>query len=122
MKKFSLTLLPLLMTATTIHTYAEDAFALNSQYLLGDWNGKRTALATEGLKFDATIATDGAYLADGGYDAHQSPTFGTQFGLGTTLDMEKLAGWDGTIIRALVTARQGQSTSLEGIQDPVAPQ
>lgn len=122
MKKFSLTLLPLLMTATTTHTYAEDAFAPNGQYLLGDWNGKRTALATEGLKFDATIATDSAYLADGGYDAHQSPTFGTQFGLGATLDMEKLAGWDGTIIRALVTARQGQSTSLEGIQDPAAPQ
>ena len=122
MKKFSLTLLPLLMATTMPHTYAEHAFAPNGQYLLGDWNGKRTALATEGLKFDATIATDGAYLADGGYDAHQSPTFGTQFGLGATLDMEKLAGWDGTIIRALVTARQGQSTSLEGIQDPAAPQ
>lgn len=122
MKKFSLALLPLCMTAAMTSAHAEDAFDRNGQYLLGDWNGKRTKLAKEGLKFDAAIATDGSYLADGGYDAHQAPTFGTQFGLGATLDMEKLAGWDGTIVRALVTARQGQSTSLEGIQDPAAPQ
>jgi porin len=61
---------------------------------------------------------DSSYLADGGYDAHQAPTFATQFGLGTTLDMGKLAGWNDVTIRALVTARQGESTSLRGIQTP----
>lgn len=123
MNKFSLALLPaFLMAAMTQSQAAEQAFDSNGQYLLGDWNGKRSELAQQGIKFDATAATDGSYLAHGGYDAHQSPTFGTQFGLGTTLDMEKIAGWDGTVIRALVTARQGQSTTLEGIQDPAAPQ
>lgn len=123
MKKFSLAFMPVCLMAamTSVHA-SEQPFDVQGQYLLGDWNGQRTELAQQGIKFDATVATDGSYLAHGGYDAHQSPTFGTQFGIGTTLDLEKLAGWEGVTFRALVTARQGQSTSLEGIQDPSAPQ
>ncbi|KAF5274896.1 hypothetical protein FQR65_LT16843 [Abscondita terminalis] len=101
---------------------AEDAFDLHGSTMTGDWNGTRTEWAEKGIKFDGTIAMDGSYLADGGYDAHQAPTFATQFGLGTTLDMTKLAGWSDVTIRALVTARQGESTSLRGIQAPDAPQ
>ena len=109
------------MTLNTA-THAESAFSMDGKTMTGDWSGKRTVLAEQGIKLDGTIASDGSYLADGGYNAHQSPTFGTQFGLGSTLDLQKLAGWDGVTVRALITARQGQSTSLEGIQDPAAPQ
>lgn len=122
MNKFTLSLLALSTATLMTSSYAEQAFDLNSTTMTGDWNGTRTELAEKGIKFDGTIAVDGSYLADGGYDAHQAPTFGTQFGVGTTLDMQKLAGWNGVTVRALVTARQGESTSLRGIQDPTAPQ
>ena len=122
MNKFTLSLLALSTATLMTSSYAEQAFDLNSTTMTGDWNGTRTELAEKGIKFDGTIAVDGSYLANGGYDAHQSPTFGTQFGIGTTLNMDKLAGWEGVTVRALVTARQGQSTSIEGIQDPNAPQ
>lgn len=122
MKKIALSILAISIATSLSYAHAEKAFDLNGQTLTGDWNGTRTQLANDGVKFDGTIAVDGSYLADGGYNPHQAPTFGTQFGVGTTLDMNKLAGWEGTTIRALITARQGQSTSIDGIQDPTAPQ
>ena len=122
MKKFALSLFTLSTVAVMTPTYAEQAFDLNAATMTGDWGGTRTELADEGIMFDGTIVSDGSYLANGGYDDRQAPTFTTQFGVGTTLNMEKLADWNGVTIRALITARQGQSTTLEGIQDPEAPQ
>lgn len=122
MKKTALSIMAVSIATLMSYSHAEQAFSKDGKTLTGDWNGTRTELAEKGVKFDGTIATDGSYLADGGYDAHQAPTFGTQFGLGTTLDLEKLAGWEGVTFRALVTARQGQSTSIDAIQDPAAPQ
>ena len=122
MKNIALSILAISTATIMSSAYAENAFDPNGQTLTGDWNGKRTELANQGIKFDGTIAVDGSYLAVGGYNPHRSPTFGTQFGLGTTLDMEKLANLDGVTIRALVTARQGQSTTLDGVQAPDAPQ
>lgn len=121
MKKLNLTILPLMMVAMT-QAQAEQAFDPKGQYLLGDWDGKRTELARKGVKFEANALTDTAYLADGGRDAGESPNTSAQFWLGTQLDLEKLAGWDGVTIRAVMTARQGQSTSIRDLQDPLAPQ
>lgn len=122
MKKFSLALLPALMLAAMTQTQAAEAFDPNGQYLLGDWNGKRTELAGKGVKFDANIAADAAYLANGGRDEGNAPTVASQFWLGSTLDMEKLAGWEGVTIRAAMSARQGQSTTVDDLQDRSAPQ
>lgn len=121
MKKLNLTILPLMIVAMT-QAQAEQAFDPKGQYLLGDWDGKRTELAQQGVKFEANALTDTAYLADGGRDAGESPNTSAQFWLGTQLDLQKLAGWDGVTIRAVMTARQGQSTSIRDLQDPLAPQ
>ncbi|NNG81913.1 carbohydrate porin [Acinetobacter sp. ANC 5378] len=121
MKKFSLALLPTLLLVAMTHTHAENAFDPNGQYLLGDWSGKRTELAGKGVKFDANIAADAAYLADGGRDEgnDNDPTVASQLWLGSTFDMEKLAGWEGVTIRAAVSARQGQSTTVDDLQGEV---
>ena len=119
MKKLSLALLPLLAAMTSAQ--AESAFDPQGQYLLGDWGGKRTELAQQGVKFEANLLTDTAYLAEGGRNDGADPLTSAQLWLGTQLDMEKLAGWDGVTIRAVATARQGQSTSIEDLQDPGAP-
>ncbi len=122
MKKTALSMLAVTVATLMSQVHAEKAFDLNGQTLTGDWNGTRTELADKGIKFDANIATDGSYLADGGYDPKGSPTFAMQALVGTTLDMGKLVGWSGTTFRMAVTARQGESTTLRGIQDPAAPQ
>lgn len=114
MKKLSLALLPLMAAMTSVQ--AESAFHSQGQYLLGDWNGKRTELAQQGVKFEANLLTDTAYLADGGRNEGADPLTSAQLWLGTQLDMEKLAGWDGVTVRAVATARQGQSTSVRDLQ------
>lgn len=118
MKKLSLALLPLMAAMTSAQ--AESAFDSQGQYLLGDWNGKRTELAQQGIKFEANLLTDTAYLTDGGRNEGADPLTSAQLWLGTQLDMEKLAGWDGVTVRAVATARQGQSTSVRDLQGDAA--
>ena len=120
MKYLGLALLPLMAAMTTAQ--AESVFDPQGQYLLGDWNGQRTALAQQGIKFEANLLTDTAYLADGGRNEGADPLTSAQLWLGTQLDMEKLAGWEGVTVRAAMTARQGQSTSVRDLQDSNAPQ
>ncbi|OTG83943.1 carbohydrate porin [Acinetobacter sp. ANC 4648] len=122
MKKNTLSVLAILITTLMSHAYAQNAFDSRAAVMTGDWNGTRTEFAEQGVKFDANIAMDSSYLANGGYDAHQAATFASQFWLGTTLDMNQLAGWQGITIRGVITARQGQSTTVNGIQNPAAPQ
>lgn len=120
MKYLGLALLPLMAAMTTAQ--AESAFDPQGQYLLGDWNGQRIELAQQGIKFEANLLTDTAYLADGGRNDGADPLTSAQLWLGTQLDMEKLAGWNGVTVRAVMSARQGQSTSVRDLQDPNAPQ
>jgi len=117
MKKLSLALLPFMVAMTSVQ--AESAFDPQGQYLFGDWNGKRTELAQQGVKFEANLLTDTAYLAGGGRDEDHEALTSAQLWLGTQLDMEKLAGWDGVTVRAVATARQGQSVSGEYLQGDV---
>ena len=118
MKKIALAVLPL--TLATAH--AADAFDPKGQYLLGDWDGQRTALAEQGLKFEANALVDVAYLAEGGREPDADPKVASQFWLGTQLDLEKLAGLEGVTVRAVMTARQGESTSIQDLQDKSAQQ
>ncbi len=111
-----------ILIGTNTTCFAENLFDVNRINLTGDWDGKRTALADKGIKFDASSNLDIAYLADGGYAPRQDPTYVSQFSLGSTLDLEKLINVDGVNVRVLIMARQGQSVSVEQISDPQAPQ
>ena len=123
MKKISLAIMPAMLMLAFTHTQAaEQAFDVKGQYMFGDWAGTRTELAQQGIKFEANITADAAYLANGGRDDDHTATVASQLWLGTSLDMEKLAGWDGITVRAVMTARQGQSTTAEYLQDATAPQ
>ena len=59
-------------------TRAEHAFDPRGQYLLVDWNGKRTELAQQGLKIEANMVSDTAYLADGGRHDGADPNISEQ--------------------------------------------
>lgn len=120
MKKLNFALMAFFAGMTSVH--AESAFDPKGQYLFGDWNGKRTELANQGIKFEANILADTAYLADGGRDDGQDPLTSAQLWLGAQFDMQKLVGWNDVTIRAVMTARQGQSVTVRDLQDPSAPQ
>lgn len=107
---------------TLTQSHAAQVLDLEGDYLLGDWNGSRERLAEQSVKFDANITVDTAYLAQGGYNDQQDPTYTSQLWLGNSLDLEKLLDWDGVSLRTIVTARQGQSVSVKQLSDPLAPQ
>lgn len=122
MGKFSRALLPAFMLIVMTQSHADEkAFDPKGQYFFGDWHGKRTELAQKGYKFESHLRADSTYLADGGRNPHADPEVASQLWLGTTLDMDKIAGWDGVTINAVITARQGQSTGPRNIQDPNEP-
>ncbi|MBJ9985951.1 carbohydrate porin [Acinetobacter sp. S40] len=121
LKQFSIASIVIALSSFNL-SHADDAFSPQSKYLFGDWNGKRTELASQGANFDANLYVDTDYLADGGYKPRDGATFASQLWLGSSLDLEKLLGWSGVSVRAIVTARQGQSTSAENISYPGAPQ
>lgn len=101
---------------------AQHSLDKNSPYLFGDWQGLRTELLKQGIKLDANLIVDSAYLADGGYNSGNDPKYASQFLIGSTLDLEKLANWEGMTLKVTITARQGESLSSEDISDPSAPQ
>ena len=109
------------MLSMQLHA-AQHGLDKNSPYLFSDWQGMRTELLKQGIKLDANLIVDSAYLADGGYNSGNDPKYASQFLIGSTLDLEKLANWEGMTLRATITARQGQSLSSEDISDPSAPQ
>lgn len=109
------------MLSMQLHA-AQQSLDKNSPYLFGDWQGMRTELLTQGIKLDANLIVDSAYLADGGYNSGNDPKYASQFLIGSTLDLEKLANWEGMTLKVTITARQGQSLSSEDISDPSAPQ
>ena len=51
MKKISLAILPTVLMTVMSQAHSEDAFDSKGQYMLGDWSGKRTELAQQGVKF-----------------------------------------------------------------------
>jgi porin len=122
MRKITSTCAMSLLIGTSTMSFADSVLDANRTTLTGDWNGLRTQLANDGIKFDTSLNLDIAYLADGGYHEQQDPTYVSQLALGSTLDLEKLMNWDGVSVRALIMVRQGQSVSVEQLSDPNAPQ
>ena len=88
MKYLGLALLPLMAAMTTAQ--AESVFDPQGQYLLGDWNGQRTELAQQGIKFEANLLTDTAYLADGGRNEGADPLTSAQLCIGIYTSMRYL--------------------------------
>ncbi|PVZ79306.1 carbohydrate porin [Serratia sp. S1B] len=122
MRKITSTCVMSLLIGTSTMSFADSVLDANRTTLTGDWDGLRTQLANDGVKFDSSLNLEIAYLADGGFKEQQAPTYVSQLALGSTLDLEKLMNWEGVSIRASVMARQGQSVSVEQLSDPNAPQ
>lgn len=122
MKKIGFVLVPTLLCIVASPAYSKHVYHANTRYLTGDWHGKRTDWAEQGIKLDAMLFTDSAYLVNGGRNSGAKPETSAHFNVGGGLDLEKLVGWKGVQMRATVAARQGQSMGVRDLQDPSAPQ
>ncbi|ANF82380.1 porin [Acinetobacter sp. NCu2D-2] len=104
------TSLAALLLANTA-THAADAFDPEGQWMLGDWNGQRTALQQKGVDFSFGYTGEMATVLDAKRSTSHGTEYADQFALGAHLDLEKIAGWKDTEAQITVTERNGRNLS-----------
>ncbi len=102
--------------------FAGDAFAPDSKWMSGDWNGKRSELAARGVDFSLSYVGEVASNLDGGYRDDSIGRYSDQFALGVHLDLENVFGWKDAQLQVTVTERSGDNLSNVAIADPRAGQ
>lgn len=91
--------------------YAANAFDARSPWMLGDWNGQRTALQQQGYDFSLGYTGEMATLLDAKHASSHGTEYADQFAFGAHLDLEKILGWQDTEAQLTVTQRNGRSLS-----------
>ncbi|MQZ32488.1 carbohydrate porin [Acinetobacter haemolyticus] len=103
---------------TSTYIYADEFYSQNRQYLLGDWNGKRNNLSDQGIDFNLSFINETATNINGGFNDDSTVRNANQWTFGTTLDLEKLSGWQNTQAKISISKRDGRSLSTDRIADP----
>ncbi|SPC18045.1 Porin B [Cupriavidus taiwanensis] len=82
-----------------------------SPYLLGDWGGTRTRLEEQGVAFSFGYVSEVAHNFSGGTD--RLTRYTDQWAFGTTLDTNKLWGWEGGTFQFTMTDRNGRNLGAD---------
>lgn len=93
------------------HAQAAAAFDPNSPWMLGDWNGQRTALQAQGYDFSFGYTGEYAGILDSKNTSTHGSAYTGQLALGTHFDLNKILGWQDTEAQITLTYRDGQSLS-----------
>ena len=93
----------------TLSLLAPQAAFAADQYLFGDWNGERTRLEEQGVKFNLGYTSEVAGNASGG--TAEKTRYSDQWVFGSDLDLGKLAGWKGASFNVTITNRNGKNLS-----------
>jgi len=75
--------------------YAENSFDARSPWMLGDWNGQRTA-QQQGYTGEMAALLDAKHASSRGTE------YADQFAFGAHLDLEKILGWRGAEVQLTV--------------------
>lgn len=92
-------------------SYAQSAFAVDSPWMFGDWNGTRTELQAKGYSFNLGYTGEMASLLDAKNHSNDGTEYADQFVLGSHFDLDKILGWQDTEAQIIVTERNGHSLS-----------
>ena len=95
------------------------ALAADSAYLFGDWNGERSRLADQGIRFDFGYTGEAAHNVSGGN--RQLTRYTDQWSFGANLDLDTLWGWNRSSLQLVVTDRNGRNLTADA-QLPVYQQ
>ena len=106
---FNLSLLALSCCVESV--YAANAFEAESPWMLGDWNGQRSALQQKGYDFSFGYTGEMATLLDASHSSSHGTEYADQFAFGTHFDLDKILGWQDTEAQITITQRNGRSLS-----------
>lgn len=102
-------LLSLCCTFQTVH--AAEAFDVESPWMFGDWNGKRTELQQKGYDFSFGYTGELANLLDASHHSSHGTEYADQFAIGAHVDLDKVLGWKDTEAQIIITERNGRALS-----------
>lgn len=106
---FNLSLLALSCCFQSV--YAANAFEAESPWMLGDWNGQRSALQQKGYDFSFGYTGEMATLLDASHSSSHGTEYADQFAFGTHFDLDKILGWQDTEAQITITERNRRSLS-----------
>ncbi|MFC2996381.1 carbohydrate porin [Acinetobacter sichuanensis] len=91
--------------------YAQHALAASSTepWMLGDWDGERSALVEQGYDFTFDYTGEMANILDSKKTTKNGTEFSGQLGLGAHLDLNKILGWQDTDAQITITYRDGKN-------------
>lgn len=101
----------LVLTSCIQNVYAAEALASNSQWMLGDWKGKRTELSEKGYEFNVNYTGEYAAVLDAQGASRHGAEYSDQFALGAHFDLQKILNWQDTEAQITITERNGRSLS-----------
>lgn len=96
--------------ACAAHSAFADDLATRPK-LFGDWGGERTRLAEKGIGFNFGYGSETAHNFSGGTD--HLTRYTDQWVFGTTLDLDKLWGWQGSTFQLTMTNRNGRNLGAD---------
>lgn len=91
--------------------HAANAFDPASPWMLGDWNGQRTALKEQGYDFSLGYTGEMASILDSKKTSSHGTEYSGQLAIGTHFDLNKILGWEDTEAQVTITYRDGQNLS-----------
>ncbi|EPN68931.1 porin B, partial [Pseudomonas syringae pv. actinidiae ICMP 19096] len=89
------------------NVHAAEAFAADSPWMTGDWNGKRTELLDKGYDFSLEYVSEMASNLKGGSNDDTTGRYSDQFALGMKVDLQKVLGWQDAEFKLAITERSG---------------
>lgn len=92
---------------STSSIYAQDAFATDSPWMLGDWQGKRQTLIEQGYDFGMTYAGQGATVLDSKIGNEKDSAYADQWNFTGSFDLNKILGWEDTEAFINISYRTG---------------
>ncbi|MCG8293453.1 carbohydrate porin [Pseudomonas entomophila] len=99
-------------------TGANEMFAKDSPWMLGDWGGTRSELLEKGYDFTLGYTGEMGSNLHGGYSHDRAARYSDQFTFGVNMDLQKILGWQDTEFQLTVTERHGDNISNDRINDP----
>ncbi|WP_248918896.1 carbohydrate porin [Pseudomonas entomophila] len=99
-------------------TSANEMFAKDSPWMLGDWGGTRSELLEKGYDFTLGYTGEMGSNLHGGYSHDRAARYSDQFTFGVNMDLQKILGWQDTEVQLTVTERHGDNISNDRINDP----
>ena len=104
----------LLVSAQLLASTAANAFEplqQDSPWMLGDWQGQRSALKNQGYDFSLGYTGEMATVLHAKHASSHGTEYADQFALGAHFDLQKILGWQDTEAQINITERNGHSLS-----------